>query len=286
MSRDPRPTKARLLAAAREEFAAYGVAGARVDRIAALAVVNKERIYAYFGNKENLFNAVVTDALDELVDAVQVTSAEDSTEYVGRVYDFHRDNPAVFRLFLWEALYYSEHPLPNEAGRTARYRKQVTDLAESLDTDPSHETAAALLTLIGLAAWPTGVPPLASLIVGASTGPRAVRHTMRDHIIEFVRRAWPDSSLTIPAAAGTAPSPRPGSAGEEPGPPPVRKGLENQTGEDDDGQPPFDECDAAFGEQRVVQRRSGAKFTAGQPEHHPTVVIPFEVIPPGLGPGW
>ena len=41
----------RILRAGAEEFAAHGMKGARVDRIAAAARANKERIYHYFGNK-------------------------------------------------------------------------------------------------------------------------------------------------------------------------------------------------------------------------------------------
>ncbi|WP_217146124.1 TetR family transcriptional regulator, partial [Streptomyces sp. AC627_RSS907] len=51
MPPDSTATKARLLAAARAEFARHGVAGARVDRIAAAAKANKRLLYVYFGNK-------------------------------------------------------------------------------------------------------------------------------------------------------------------------------------------------------------------------------------------
>src|SRR5712691_1278983 len=47
----------RILAAATEEFTKHGIAGARVDRIAAAANSNKAMLYAYFGNKEQLFEA-------------------------------------------------------------------------------------------------------------------------------------------------------------------------------------------------------------------------------------
>ena len=58
MVRDAEATKARLLEAATAEFAAYGIAGARIDRIAAAASVNKQMIYAYFGSKDALFDVV------------------------------------------------------------------------------------------------------------------------------------------------------------------------------------------------------------------------------------
>jgi AcrR family transcriptional regulator len=57
--RDPERNRGRILAAALEEFAHYGLGGARVDRIAARAGANKRMLYYYFGNKESLFLAVL-----------------------------------------------------------------------------------------------------------------------------------------------------------------------------------------------------------------------------------
>jgi AcrR family transcriptional regulator len=51
-------TRERIPAAAKEEFARYGFAGARISRISAEAKASKERLYAYFPSKESLFAAV------------------------------------------------------------------------------------------------------------------------------------------------------------------------------------------------------------------------------------
>src|SRR6187402_3287026 len=70
MARDPSPaTEERLrdadrsqntiLAAARDEFAEFGLGGARMDRIAERAALNKRLIYYYFEDKEKLFQAVL-----------------------------------------------------------------------------------------------------------------------------------------------------------------------------------------------------------------------------------
>ena len=63
MVRNAEDTKRRILAAATEEFTKYGIAGARVDRIAAAARSNKAMLYAYFGNKEQLFDAVFSNSV-------------------------------------------------------------------------------------------------------------------------------------------------------------------------------------------------------------------------------
>jgi len=62
MSVNSSSSKERILAAAREEFASSGFAGARVQRIARRAGVNKQLLYYYFGSKELLYKAVVAGA--------------------------------------------------------------------------------------------------------------------------------------------------------------------------------------------------------------------------------
>ena len=56
MARDSEATRRRIFEAAFEEFARHGIAGARIDRIAAAACANKQLIYAYFGSKQALFD--------------------------------------------------------------------------------------------------------------------------------------------------------------------------------------------------------------------------------------
>jgi AcrR family transcriptional regulator len=58
-SRDPERTRQKILAAATEEFARYGLGGARVDRIAQRAGANKRMLYYYFRDKDNLFLAAL-----------------------------------------------------------------------------------------------------------------------------------------------------------------------------------------------------------------------------------
>ncbi|HVP08043.1 MAG TPA: TetR/AcrR family transcriptional regulator [Burkholderiales bacterium] len=57
--RDPEKTQERILLAATDEFARHGLGGARVDRIAARAGANKRMLYYYYGNKDDLFLAVL-----------------------------------------------------------------------------------------------------------------------------------------------------------------------------------------------------------------------------------
>jgi AcrR family transcriptional regulator len=180
-------TRQRLITAARAEFAANGIAGGRVDRIAEMSGVNKQRIYAYFGSKERLFDAVVSQALDEMADAVPVTGPLD--DYVGRVFEFHQNNPELLRLFLWDSLHHREEPLLNDEGRADLYRRKVEALAGILGTEPTSHTAGILLLVIGLAAWPLAVPPMTRLVLGVA-GEHDVA-SVRDVAAEIVRRAFP-----------------------------------------------------------------------------------------------
>ncbi|MDT5362823.1 MAG: hypothetical protein QOC69_4585 [Mycobacterium sp.] len=103
MVRDADATRRRLLDAAAEEFATFGIAGARVDRIAVAAESNKAQIYHYFGNKDGLFEAVfhdlvVTTLRDSPIDAT------DLPEYAGRLFDGYVARPQVQRLATWYRL--------------------------------------------------------------------------------------------------------------------------------------------------------------------------------------
>ena len=51
-------TRDRILEVATREFAEHGIAGARIERIVAAARTNKAQLYAYFGSKEGLFDAI------------------------------------------------------------------------------------------------------------------------------------------------------------------------------------------------------------------------------------
>lgn len=60
--RDAEATKTSILDAAEEEFAAYGLLGARTEAIAARTGVTKAMIYYYFQSKEQLYEAVLERA--------------------------------------------------------------------------------------------------------------------------------------------------------------------------------------------------------------------------------
>ncbi|WP_413105701.1 TetR/AcrR family transcriptional regulator [Streptomyces sp. Inha503] len=101
--RDAEATRRRILDAATEEFSAKGLAGGRIATIAERAQSNQRMIYAYYGNKDGLFDAV----LEHHILAAQNAVALDATDlpgYAQQVFDVYRSNPYFVRLMLWQFL--------------------------------------------------------------------------------------------------------------------------------------------------------------------------------------
>lgn len=99
MKRDPQATRKRILEAAISEFAQYGLAGARGDRIAQAAKSSERMVYYYFDSKELLYRAALEKVYGDLRDAEQAL-ALDGLEPVAAV--------AAFSRFVWR--YYAQHP--------------------------------------------------------------------------------------------------------------------------------------------------------------------------------
>jgi len=95
-----RATRDRILAAAKDEFTEYGFAGARLNRIASDARASKERLYSYFASKEQLFEAVVEQWIEDAPYRVPLT-AEDVPGYVEGLFDNFVADSRGARLQRW-----------------------------------------------------------------------------------------------------------------------------------------------------------------------------------------
>jgi AcrR family transcriptional regulator len=145
MPRDSSATKARLLDAAFNEFAAYGIAGARVDRIAEAAGANKRLIYVYFGNKEQLFDAVLQRAMAAGADSIPF-DVSDLPGYAGAIFEHLVARPDLMRLRLWKLL---ERPLATGHEPDA-FRRKTTEVADAQQRGglAREMTPADLLTMV------------------------------------------------------------------------------------------------------------------------------------------
>lgn len=169
MPPDATDTKRRILAAARAEFAQYGLAGARVDRIADAGQANKRSIYVHFGSKSDLFDRVVATALTEMAEAVPFT-AEDLPAYAGALFDYLTARPEVLRLTTWAGLERAEAS-PDE---DRAYEPKVTALTEIFG-----ELAVDVLALLlgQVTAWQSAS---AALRTHAPSGPSSASR-IRQH---------------------------------------------------------------------------------------------------------
>ncbi|MEU1046060.1 TetR family transcriptional regulator [Streptomyces sp. NPDC005897] len=96
-------THRRILDVATREFAEHGIAGARVERIVAAARTNKAQLYAYFGSKDGLFDAIFFGSLDRIVNVVPI-DAGDLADWAVRLYDEYLRRPDLIRLATWARL--------------------------------------------------------------------------------------------------------------------------------------------------------------------------------------
>jgi AcrR family transcriptional regulator len=183
MPRDALATRGRLLEAGRQEFARHGIAGARVDRIAEVAKANKAQIYHYFGNKEDLFDAVFSAYVEDMIQDVPL-DVTDLAEYAARLFDRYDSEPDIRRLSTWRRLERGA-PHPPLEGIVKNNRADVTAIARAQRAGqlPSAFSAVELLTLIlTLAAmWTSQSPELTTVIRRL---PRARR---RQVVIDAVR---------------------------------------------------------------------------------------------------
>ena len=213
MARDGSATKAAILEAARGEFSAYGLAGARVDRIAASAGCSKERLYASFGDKEQLYRRVMSEMLEEMRLATIVLPDADVEGYVRTAYDFHRTHPQLLRMLLWEALEDTGGALPDDEARRDCYRLSARALAPQVTADDADaESRRLLLTLVGLTAWTHAVPTLASIITAGESESKAGQRRLRDFTASFAEAALKTLGSGLPGRAARQVPERAGSA--------------------------------------------------------------------------
>jgi AcrR family transcriptional regulator len=87
MARPPSDIKPRLLAAARARFLREGVDGASLRSIAKDAETNIGMVYYYFPTKEDLFDAVVSDIYEGLLEDVNHSLEGDGRSFTSRLRD-------------------------------------------------------------------------------------------------------------------------------------------------------------------------------------------------------
>ncbi len=160
-TRDPVRAQREILAAARAEFAAYGLAGARVDRIATEAGLNKRMLYYYFRHKEGLFTAVLEQvyaelsALAETLDVEEGEPAARLAQFVEMVFDHYARHPDSITLLNSENLHGGRHlaQSPRLQDLSPVFRQRLARLIERGVADgsfrPGIDEVSLYLSIVG-----------------------------------------------------------------------------------------------------------------------------------------
>jgi AcrR family transcriptional regulator len=162
-----------IVHAAAVEFAERGYAGARIDRIAHLAGVSKERLYHYLGNKETLFDSVVFEAA-KLIGAAEPFVADRLGSYLEAMLEFHQsEGQQLVDILLAERqgprggkpLAHEDERFDHYADRVEALRAAQEDGRVRGDVDPRTILYAILALVITVRA----LPQLTDLILRADT---------------------------------------------------------------------------------------------------------------------
>lgn len=187
----------RIIAAAREEFARRGFEGARVERVASRAEVNKQLLFYYFHSKRGLFQAVLAQAAVELERALAgLVAPPPPSSSSGRHPPLARIRLALGAQFDFLAQHPDLVTLLTQAGRAeARpfapaIKRLVVLFAEGQglgqvrdDVDPHLAAAQALVLIVGFLRLESliaaSAPPL-------SADEPALRERWREAAVELV----------------------------------------------------------------------------------------------------
>jgi len=161
-------TRQLILRAAHQEFTKHGLAGSRVDRIAASAGVNKRMLYHHFKSKEELFREMLRRNLTELSDE-DAASPKDIGEALVYWQNLIVNNPDWMRLSLWEALNYGGDHIIGGEERRAFWGGAVEQLEREQaagNVRAGMDASLLQLSLVAVVSFPIALPQLTRLITG------------------------------------------------------------------------------------------------------------------------
>lgn len=176
-------TRRRILDAATIEFAKVGFAGARMDRITGAADANKAQLYAYFGSKDGLFDAVIADRVDTSTDDIPFDAA-DLPGWAVRLYDQNLRHPELSRLIAWTRL---ERRPTGRWFDSAKHEPKLAAItaAQAAGRLRAGDPADLLVLLIGMAsAW----SPTSNVYTATSDEPDSDHNRRRALLRESVAR--------------------------------------------------------------------------------------------------
>jgi TetR/AcrR family transcriptional regulator len=189
------------MSAARHEFARSGLAGARVDEIAARAGVNKQLVYHYFGDKDALYLAVLEGVYEEIrakeheLNLAGLPPEQAIRKLIESSFDHLADHPDFIVLLNDENRGGAQHvrgskklkamhsPLVSMVSRILR--EGVRDGVFRRGVNPVH----LYISIAGLSYFFFSNTPTLSAIFGTDLAKPAVRRARRKHVVDLVLQA-------------------------------------------------------------------------------------------------
>lgn len=136
--RDADRSQGVIFSAARDEFAEHGLGGARMDRIAERAGLNKRLIYYYFEDKEKLFQAVLEQAYlhireeERKLNLLELAPATAIRRLVEFTWTYYLENPQFLTLLNSANLHKARHLQESQRAREMN-SPLIATLAEVLE---------------------------------------------------------------------------------------------------------------------------------------------------------
>jgi TetR/AcrR family transcriptional regulator len=200
--RNAEATRKMILSAALIEFANAGVEGARTDRIAKAAGVNKALLYYYFKDKTALYGAALDNVFETLFQTVTaaldrpISPCERLMAYVEAHFDFIAATPVYPRLVMREMMGSGHAPSEHLIRIFQRmavpvYTKLMTTLKEGIEAGELRPVSPqqTVPTLIGIIVFYFASSTTQKLIGGYDPlSPESIANRRRS-VIDFIRHA-------------------------------------------------------------------------------------------------
>jgi AcrR family transcriptional regulator len=207
--RDPEGMRLRILEAAKQEFANHGLAGARVDRIAAKADANKRMLYYHVGNKEDLYLAVLEGAYEKIraeereLDLEHLEPPEAIRRLIEFTWNYFLRNPEFLALLNTENLARARH-----LKRSTKVKSMHSPFVEMIRTVVNRGVASGdftvavdpvqlYISIAALAFFYLSNSATLSVIFGRDLLSQQAKEERLDHMVGLVLAALTGKSFAI-----------------------------------------------------------------------------------------
>lgn len=207
--RDPEGMRLRILEAAKQEFAAHGLAGARVDRIAAKAGANKRMLYYHVGKKDDLYLAVLEGAYEKIrveergLDLEHLDPPEAIERLISFTWNYFLENPEFLALLNTENLGGARHLKRSTKVKSMHspfvemIRTVVRRGVESGDFQVSVDPVQLYVSIAALGFFYLSNSATLSVIFGRDLLAKEARDERLDHMVALVLAALTGKSTAI-----------------------------------------------------------------------------------------